>query len=60
MTKWIVTYPGVTQNLIRAFDNEREACQFARTRRDRELHMWRHVKVEKTEDNCVTMTPVKF
>lgn len=60
MTKWIVTYPGITQNLIRAFDNKSEACQFARIRRDRELHRWRHVKVEETDDNCVTMIPVKF
>jgi hypothetical protein len=60
MTKWIVTYPGITQDLIRAFDNESEAKQFARIRRDRELHMWRHVRLEKTEDNCVTMILIKF
>ena len=57
VTKWIVTYPGITQDLVRAFDNEAEAKQFARTRRDRELHRWRAVKVEKSDDNCVTMTP---
>jgi hypothetical protein len=48
-TKWIVTYPGITQDLTREFDTEESAKAFQQARRDRELHMWRHVRLEKIE-----------
>jgi hypothetical protein len=41
-----VTYPGLMQDLVRYFDSEAEAKAFANERRNAELHMFRHVKVE--------------
>jgi hypothetical protein len=46
MKNWVVTYPGITQDLTREFATKEEAEAFANARRAREQHMWRHVKVE--------------
>jgi hypothetical protein len=41
-----VYYPGITQDLTRDFATREEADAFACARRNAELHMWRHVRIE--------------
>lgn len=48
MTKtYRVHFPGLTQDLKRDFTSKTEAEAFAQARRDAELHMWRHVRIEE-------------
>lgn len=53
-TKWRVTYPGLTQDLIRDFDNEADAKRFAAQRRNYTGRYalpndWRHVRIDPIE-----------
>jgi hypothetical protein len=45
-SRYRVFYPGISQDLSRDFASREAAEAFARQRRDAELHMWRHVRVE--------------
>jgi hypothetical protein len=44
-----VHFPALTCDLHRDFTDRKEAEAFAQRRRDAELHMWRHVRIEEIE-----------
>lgn len=54
MTRFKVTYPLITQDGSRIFDNKEEAEKFAAKKRKQgpydTIHSWRHVKVEEIKE----------